>query len=151
MKTLTTSESKELYTKLYQQIHEAKKPKKGDMVTWNKKGGREFAVVALDKGNIAWIADDDGEEYEASITDLNIVKEEHLTEADFYRLPGNVIGNELYSLNREMDTFYRRMADGNDFDMDVFNAFIREMQKIKKEAKRFKSAQEVPVKYQYKS
>lgn len=66
----------------------------------------------------------------------------------FYRLPREIIGNELFSLSREMNTFYRSQANGNDFDMGVFDAFIREMQKIKNAVKQFKPKDEVPPSYQ---
>jgi len=71
-------------------------------------------------------------------------------EESFNRLPGHVINNELYVLNREIDTFTKGQLNGNDFDETAFNSFIRQMQKIKKEAKKFNSEEDVPVSYQYK-
>jgi hypothetical protein len=40
---------------------------------------------------------------------------------------------------------------GNDFQPKMLNALISSLQKVKAEAKSFKSSDEVPVKYQYKN
>jgi len=65
-------------------LKEARKPKEGDMVIWNKKGpAKQFSVELLDKdGKTAWLADDDGEEYEAKVKDLTVAESTELTEAE---------------------------------------------------------------------
>lgn len=63
-------------------LKEARKPKEGDMVIWNKKGpAKQFSLELLDKdGKTAWLADDDGEEYEAKVKDLTVAESTELTE-----------------------------------------------------------------------
>jgi hypothetical protein len=69
--------------------------------------------------------------------------------ASFYRIPSNVIGNELYTVTRDLKMFADSQMNGNDFDVKSFSAIIGKLNKIKSEAKSFKSEDEVPVSYVY--
>jgi len=71
-------------------------------------------------------------------------------EESFMRLPGHVIGNELYSVKQEFESFYSSQKNGNDFNAKALNDIIKSLQDIKKEAKKFNSPEDVPVSYQYK-
>ena len=71
-------------------------------------------------------------------------------QASFYRLPSNVVGNELYAVTRDLKMFADSQMNGNDFDVKSFSAIISKLNKIKSEAKLFKSEDEVPVSYVYK-
>jgi translation initiation factor 2 beta subunit (eIF-2beta)/eIF-5 len=74
---------------------------------------------------------------------------EQLTES-FMRLPGHVIGNELYSVKQAFESFYSSQKNGNDFNAKALNDIIKSLQSIKKEAKKFNKPEDVPVSYQYK-
>jgi hypothetical protein len=71
-------------------------------------------------------------------------------EESFMRLPGHVIGNELYSVKQAFESFYSSQKNGNDFNAKALNDIIKSLQGIKKEAKKFNSLEDVPVSYQYK-
>ena len=147
--------------------------KKSDVVYKGRDGDAEDVFVGVGHDGVYFIVDTNGElkfssqkDWLAQITiaikrgngftepeleegvDKSSSKED--LEESFYRLPGHVINNELYVLNREIDTFTKGQLNGNDFDETAFNSFIRQMQKIKKEAKKFNSEEDVPVSYQYK-
>ena len=68
----------------------------------------------------------------------------------FSRLPGNVIGNELYVATKNLKSFMDSQASGNDFDEKAFNNIISALKEIKLKAKRFDNIDEVPISYQYK-
>ena len=70
--------------------------------------------------------------------------------ASFYRLPGNVVGNELYVVARDLKSFADSQMNGDDFDVKSFTSIIDKLNKIKKEAKAFNSEDDVPVSYVYK-
>ena len=94
-----------------------------------------------------------------NFTDTEIVKEfsESVKDAEsidesttFSRLPGNVIGNELYVATKNLKSFMDSQTSGNDFDEKAFNNIISALKEIKLKAKRFDNTDEVPVSYQYK-
>jgi hypothetical protein len=68
----------------------------------------------------------------------------------FMRLPGNVIGNELYEAKKMFEAIYSTQTNGDDFKEKDFNNLIKKLQDIKKQAKKFEKAEDVPVSYQYK-
>lgn len=61
----------------------------------------------------------------------------------FWRLPDKVIGNELYRAKKGLDSLYSTIAAGNDLDMGALENIIDFLQKIKEQAKKFKSAEEI--------
>ena len=79
----------------------------------------------------------------------NVLEEETLEEA-FMRLPGNVIGNELFVAQKELASFYSSQTSGNDVDIKVLNKIIKDLNTIKKAVKKFNKPEDVPVSYQYK-
>ena len=76
-------------------------------------------------------------------------KEVNIEEA-FMRLPGNVIGNELFTVQKELAAFYSSQTAGNDVDIKKLNTIIKDLNTIKKAAKKFNKPEDVPVSYQYK-
>ena len=80
----------------------------------------------------------------------SLISEGKPLEESFMRLPGHVIGNELYSVKQEFESFYSSQKNGNDFNAKALNDIIKSLQAIKKEAKKFNSPEDVPVSYQYK-
>ena len=87
----------------------------------------------------------------ASLEEATIANVSQLDEAaSFYRLPGNVVGNELYVVARDLKMFADSQMNGDDFDVKSFASIIDKLNKIKKEAKAFNSEDDVPVSYVYK-
>ena len=78
-----------------------------------------------------------------------VLEGETLEEA-FMRLPGNVIGNELFDVQKELAAFYSSQTGGNDVDIKKLNAIIKDLNTIKKAVKKFNKPEDVPVSYQYK-
>jgi len=76
-----------------------------------------------------------------------------LAEADayYFRLPGNVINNELYVAGKTMERIISTANAGDDFDEKAFNKLLSLLRTIKKEVKAFKVGTEPPVSYQYTS
>jgi len=78
----------------------------------------------------------------------SMIKNESLNEAKtFMRLPGHVIGNELYMAKRHMESIYSRLTDGNDYIDKEMTTLIKLLQSIRKESKSFGNADEVPRSY----
>ena len=73
-----------------------------------------------------------------------------LSEAAFLRLPGHVIANELWAVERDLQTFVSSQKNGNDVNVKQLNRIIKDLQSIKKEVKKFNKPEDVPVSYQYK-
>ena len=92
----------------------------------------------------------------------------------FSRLPGNVINNELYVVQKNLQAFLSSQTNGDDVnnffkqnkekkiittksltdfcdDVNVknLNQIIKDLQNIKKEIKHFDDVNDVPVKYSY--
>lgn len=78
-----------------------------------------------------------------------ILERENLDES-FMRLPGHVIGNELYVAQKRLKEIYESLKAGNDFNDKDFSNLITKLISIRKEAKRFRFKEEVPVAYSYK-
>lgn len=68
--------------------------------------------------------------------------EESIQEA-FYRLPSDVIGNDLYLVSKNLMNFYDSAKAGNDVDPGVLDSIIKKLNEIKKSAKKFNKAEEV--------
>ena len=79
----------------------------------------------------------------------NISETVELDEA-FDRLPGHVIGNELFTAHKSLTAFLSSQQNGNDVDIKKLNQIIKDLQDIKKQVKKFNKPEEVPVSYQYK-
>ena len=77
-------------------------------------------------------------------------KEEDLEEA-FMRLPGTVIGTDLFVLQRDLKDFLYSQMNNRDFNPKQFDDMIKRMQKIKKSAKKFNKASDMGPEFRYKS
>ena len=66
-----------------------------------------------------------------------------LNEGSFYRLPKDIISDELYLTAKNLQNFYDRAAAGNDIDTGVIETIIRNLNIVKKAAKKFNSKEEV--------
>ena len=77
------------------------------------------------------------------------LEEEALNEA-FARLPGNVINNELFSAGKDLQAFISAQRNGDDVNEKQLAGIIKSLQGVKKEVKKFKTAEEVPLSFQYK-
>lgn len=51
--------------------------------------------------------------------------------ADYYRLPKNVVGNELYSVTKELQSLYQSLSNGNDLKPEQLDSIIRTLQSIR--------------------
>lgn len=61
----------------------------------------------------------------------------------FYRLPSDVIGNDLYLVSKNLMNFYDSAKAGNDVDPGVLDSIIKKLNEIKKSAKKFNKTEEV--------
>jgi|694.fasta_scaffold06328_3 hypothetical protein len=81
-------------------------------------------------------------ELEGVIADKDKDLELAVSEA-FFRLPKDVIGNELYLASQNLTNLYNSSAVGNDIDAGVIDSIIKKLNTIKKSIKKFNSAEEV--------
>ena len=104
----------------------------------------EFGVAPSGKDMIEIDADD----WDSIKQDMKKVRYNYINEAKtFMRLPGHVIGNELYMAKRHMESIYSRLTDGNDYIDKEMTTLIKLLQSIRKESKSFGNADEVPRSY----
>ena len=89
------------------------------------------------------------EDFRISLDDLLNEATDELSEA-FLRLPGHFINNELYGVERDLNTFIKGLKNGNDVNMKELNKIIKILQSAKKEVKKFNKPEDVPVSFQYK-
>jgi hypothetical protein len=73
----------------------------------------------------------------------NFLNEASSSNKEFWRLPDKVVGTELYRAQKGLDSLYSTLAAGNDLDMGALENIIDLLQKTKKQAKKFKSAEEI--------
>lgn len=68
---------------------------------------------------------------------------EESVQESFYRLPKDVIGNELYLASKNLMNFYDRTQAGNDVDPGVLDTVIKKLNDIKKSVKKFSNKEEI--------
>lgn len=61
----------------------------------------------------------------------------------FFRLPSAIIGNELFAVAKNLNSFYDNANAGNDIDTSVLDSIIKKLSMIKKAAKKFNNPEEV--------
>jgi hypothetical protein len=71
------------------------------------------------------------------------LKVAEVNEGVFYRLPKDVISNELYLVAKNLMNFYQNTSAGRDIDPGVLDTVTRNLDKVKKAVKRFNSKEEV--------
>ena len=81
-------------------------------------------------------------ELDAAIADKDKDIELVITEA-FFRLPKDVIGNELYAATQNLANLYGSILAGNDVDAGVIDTVIKALTTVKKSVKKFNSKEEV--------
>ncbi len=107
--------------------------------------------VSVEKGKIKLDAGlSNGVEYFKNAKDAIMAFESVELEEAFSRLPGNIINNELYTVEKDLKAFVSSQRNGNDVNEKQLNNIIKDLQSIKKEIKKFNKPEDVPVSYQYK-
>lgn len=81
-------------------------------------------------------------ELDAAIADKDKDIELVVSEA-FFRLPKDVIGNELYLATVNLSNLYGRTSAGNDIDTGVIDTIIKALTTVKKSVKKFNNKEEV--------
>jgi hypothetical protein len=66
-----------------------------------------------------------------------------VSEGTFFRLPKNVIGNELYLASKNLTNLFNNANAGNDIDTGVIDSIVRQLNTVKKSVKKFNSSEEV--------
>ena len=66
-----------------------------------------------------------------------------INEGAFHRLPSKVIGNDLYPAKQALNSFYDRVAAGNDVDPKTLDIIIKDLEDIKKAIKKFNNPKEI--------
>lgn len=61
----------------------------------------------------------------------------------FYRLPSDIIDNELYLASKNLNNLYNNIKAGNDLDTGVIDSIIKKLNTIKKSAKKFNNTDEI--------
>jgi hypothetical protein len=76
------------------------------------------------------------------------VNEKKINEDDYYRLPKKMIGNELHTFNRNVESFVGMLKHGDDFNMELADRLINSLNNFKSNAKKFKSGTKPPKAYE---
>jgi hypothetical protein len=71
------------------------------------------------------------------------VNESSINEGTFFRIPKNVISDDLFLASKNLANFYERTAAGNDVDAGVIDTIIRKLNNVKKSIKKFNNAEEI--------
>jgi hypothetical protein len=135
---------------IQESVNEAEQIKVGTFVRYKKDddftGGK---IISINSGK-AEIHNWDGSTIELPIKDLEYVKswneakdENSVNEGAFYRLPRKTIENELWSVAKSVQNFFNRASAGVDCKPEELDSIIKNLEKIKKQAKRFSSREEV--------
>jgi hypothetical protein len=66
-----------------------------------------------------------------------------INENEFWRLPKNAIGNDFYIAQKNLQLIYDAVQNGQDFDIAFFDKTLQILEKIKKQAKKFKNADDI--------
>ena len=74
---------------------------------------------------------------------FGMCNESVVTEGVFYRMPKDVISDDLYLATKNLQNFYDRTAAGNDVDTGVIDTIIKALERAKKSVKKFNSKEEV--------
>lgn len=82
-------------------------------------------------------------ELDAAISDKDKDLELVIAEGSFYRLPKDVIGNELYVANQSMASLYSGASAGDDISPKEIDYIIKLLQQVKSLTKKFNSADDV--------
>lgn len=82
-------------------------------------------------------------ELDAAIADKDKDIELVIQEGTFYRLPKDVIGNELYVANQSMSSLYSGASAGDDISPKEIDYIIKLLQQVKSLTKKFNSADDV--------
>jgi hypothetical protein len=82
-------------------------------------------------------------ELDAAIADKDKDLELVIQEGTFYRLPKDVIGNELYVANQSMSSLYSGASAGNDISPKEIDYIIKLLQQVKSLTKKFNKADDV--------
>jgi hypothetical protein len=108
---------------------------------------RKFKVLDVDKSGKAELAEIGnnvkGKVTKMYVSDLVRLNEREVNEGSFFRLPKDIIGDELYLTTKNLQNFYDRTAAGNDVDPGVIDTVIRNLEKVKKAVKKFNSKEDV--------
>lgn len=82
-------------------------------------------------------------ELDSAISDKDKDLELVIREGTFYRLPKDVIGNELYVANQSMSSLYSGASAGDDISPKEIDYIIKLLQQVKSLTKKFNNADDV--------
>jgi hypothetical protein len=96
----------------------------------------------IDNNLLYYANDADPEVKGKKVSAVNQIQES-VNEGAFYRLPRKTIENELWSVAKNVQNFFNRASAGVDCKPEELDSIIKNLEKIKKQAKRFSSREEV--------
>lgn len=159
-------ESKPFYNKDYypmfstaKEIYDKWDKKELEMYTNFQWNGRDTPMHRKELSNLQRIKTMDG----ASKMKENIMKNlteqqrkqvkafvKKLVEGKFYRLPNDIVDDNVYRFKRSVESACDSVLHGNDFEMKQWESILKSAQEIIKSAKEFNSAADLPDEFKGK-
>jgi len=96
----------------------------------------------IDQNLLYYANDADPEVKGQKVSNVKAIKES-VNEGAFYRLPRKTIENELWSVAKNVQNFFNRASAGVDCKPEDLDSIIKNLDKIKKQLKKFSSREEV--------
>jgi hypothetical protein len=108
---------------------------------------RKFKVLSVDKSGKAELAEIGnnvkGKVTNIYVSDLVRLNEREVNEGSFYRLPKDIIADELYLASKDLMNFYQNTSAGRDIDTSTLDNVIKNLEKVKKAVKKFNTKEDV--------
>lgn len=96
----------------------------------------------IDKNLLYYANHSDPETKGKRVSKVGEIKES-VNEGTFYRLPRKTIENDLWQVAKDVQNFFSRASAGVDCKLDELDSIIKNLEKIKKQVKKFSDKKEV--------
>lgn len=96
----------------------------------------------IDQNLLYYANDADPETKGKRVSKVGEIKES-VNEGTFYRLPRKTIENDLWQVAKDVQNFFSRASAGVDCKLDELDSIIKNLEKIKKQVKKFSDKKEV--------
>jgi hypothetical protein len=112
-----------------------------DEFNWNDIKDEVYQRL-IDQNLLYYANDADPEVKGQKVSNIKAIKES-VNEGSFYRFPRKTIENELWSVAKSVQNFFNRASAGVDCKPEELDSIIKNLEKIRKQAKKFSSREEV--------
>jgi len=112
-----------------------------DEFNWNDIKDEVYQRL-IDQNLLYYANDADPEVKGQKVSNIKSIKES-VNEGTFYRLPRKTIENDLWQVAKDVQNFFSRASAGVDCKPEELDSIIKNLEKIKKQVKKFSGREEV--------